>query len=441
MQNLSTSGKLPSVIENSISLLPTKPGGQISENLCAVVFSQDQDAAQELTGLLSTLSVVTKDQLIAPIRNINIATYLGKGLIEQKLKPLVFDHAVDFVAMDLELSPQQVKHCQDLLGVPVLDRPAIIIEIFSRNAKTKEAKTQVAMARLKYLLPRLAHLWSHFERQQGGGAISRGMGEKQIEVDRRLIKNRLVALQSELDLIHKERQNRRKGRKNFYKIALVGYTNAGKSTLLNALTHSNVLVENKLFATLDSSARVLDPVSSPPVIMLDTVGFIHRLPPSLVASFRSTIEEIFEADLLVHVIDASHVGAISQKKVTQQILEEMGLGDKPVLLVLNKADLIKSPQQRNRIKAGLAQSGSEIVLISSKKPEDLLKLREAMLKIVQQDLITVELMIPYDQAQLEAKLYEFGQVDQKRYLEKGVFFKVKMESKWFKKWGLQKYQL
>lgn len=246
-------------------------------------------------------------------------------------------HAVTF---DVELTPNQLKNLEKALGKATIDRAGVIIEIFSRHARTKEAKTQVELARLQYLLPRLAHYWTHFERQRGGGANQKGMGEKQIEVDRRLLKKRMSLLRDRLTKIESERTVQRSGRDDLLKVALVGYTNAGKSTLLNALTHSEVRAEDKLFATLDASVRALSPDSHPPVVAIDTVGFIKHIPPSLVASFRSTLEELHQADLLVHVVDGSSEHAKEQLDVTVQVLTEMNLGEKPRITVLNKMDLM-----------------------------------------------------------------------------------------------------
>ena len=209
----------------------------------------------------------------------------------------------------------------------MLDRSGIILEIFNRHARTKEAKLQVEMARLQYLMPRLTHLWSHFERQRGsgGGALKgKGMGEKQIEVDRRLVKARMDVLRRRMREVEGSRQLHRKQRESLLKVAIVGYTNAGKSTLLNALTHSDVLVEDALFATLDATVRLLNPKSRPAVLGIDTVGFIDRLPHGLVASFRSTLGEVLEADLLVHVLDASHAEVKRHFDVTMQVLAELG---------------------------------------------------------------------------------------------------------------------
>ncbi len=339
--------------------------------------------------------------------------------------------------IDMELSPNQLRNLEKELMQPLLDRPGVIIEIFSRHARSRESKTQVALARLQYLLPRLSHFWTHFERQRGGGTSSRGMGEKQIEVDRRLVKNQITVLRGRLAAIEKERRVQRASRKEVLKVALVGYTNAGKSTLLNALTQSDVRAEDKLFATLDASVRSLDPNCHPPIVAIDTVGFISRLPPSLVASFRSTLEELEDADLLVHVADASHPQVSEQLKVTETVLSDLGLEDKPRLVVLNKADLVTEVSHKNRLK--VVAPGA--IMVSAKKREQVLRLREVILDTFRQKLELWEIMLPYSESKLEARIYQYGSVEVNRHLEKGTFFRLRIAKGWAKKLGLEKFRL
>ena len=315
------------MLESESSLLPN--ASRSDEKLRVISVGFGDDSLDELDRLLITLGVVPAGRVVVTSRKINPATYIGAGKIEE-VKNSIAALNCDAVILDVELSPNQLRNLEKSMGKPTLDRPGVIIEIFTRHARTKESKTQVELARLQYLLPRLTHFWSHFERQRGGGVTSRGMGEKQIEVDRRLVKRRMSVLRERLGAIERERQVQRSGRKDILKVALVGYTNAGKSTLLNGLTESNVLAENKLFATLDSSVRSLDPHSHPPVVAIDTVGFISRLPHSLVASFRSTLEELEQADLLVHIVDVSSPQAREELEVTEKVLQELNVGEKPV---------------------------------------------------------------------------------------------------------------
>lgn len=390
----------------------------------------------ELERLLTTLGVKIAGRLQVTTRRINPATYIGSGKLEE-VKAMIASENADAVILDVELSPNQLRNIEKDLGKPILDRPGVIIEIFSQHARTKESKTQVELARLEYLLPRLAHFWSHFERQRGGMPGGRGMGEKQIEVDRRLVKDRISKLKQRLKDIEKERGVQRAGRKDVLKVALVGYTNAGKSTLLNALTQSNVLAENKLFATLDASVRSLDPDSHPPVVAIDTVGFIDRLPPSLVASFRSTLEELEQADLLVHVVDASAEEAREQMETTQQVLKELEVAGKPTIVVLNKCDQVKSPAERNRIR--LVAPGS--VTISALNREDVVRLRDMILGHFVKKMELWEVLVPYNESRVEAMIHAHGSVEVQRHMEKGTFFRLRIEGEWAKKLHLEKYRL
>jgi GTP-binding protein HflX len=263
------------------------------------------------------------------------------------------------------------------------------------------------------------------------------MGEKQIEVDRRLIKKRISVLQQRLKDIEKERQVQRAGRQDVLKVALVGYTNAGKSTLLNALTQSNVLAENKLFATLDASVRTLDPDSHPPIVAIDTVGFINKLPPSLVASFRSTLEELEEADLLLHVVDAGHAQGREQVEVTEQILADLKVDSKPRITVLNKADQLKNPAERNRAK--LTFPGA--VMVSALNRDDVIRLRDLILEHFRRHLEVIEVLVPYSESRLEAMLHAHGSIEVSRHLEKGTFYRLRIEKSWAQKLNLEKYRL
>lgn len=415
------------MLETSDSLLPQAKR--------VLVAGDDPDSLAEIGRLLATLEIEIARTLQFDVRKISPATYIGSGKV-QEIKQLLESEKAQAVIFDFELSPHQLRNLESELLKPILDRPGVIIEIFSRHARTRESKTQVALARLQYLLPRLAHFWDHFERQRGGGTAARGMGEKQIEVDRRLVKTRISVLKGRLKEIEQERKIQRQGRKDIYKVALVGYTNAGKSTLLNALTHSAVLAEDKLFATLDSSVRALDPHSHPPIVVIDTVGFIDRLPPTLVASFRSTLEELHQADLLLHVVDASHERAREQLEVTQRVLAEIGLSDKPTFIVLNKGDLLTGPGAQNR--ARVISPGS--LLVSAFKEEEMARLRSKIQEHFRGEMASWELVVPYSEARLEAQLHEHGVVENKKHLEKGTFYRVRIHPGWATRLDLQRYK-
>lgn len=418
------------MIENTESLLPTK------EHLKVFTLGVEEESLNELDRLLATLGVETPQRVMAPVRKIVAGTYFGTGKLDE-IRDLGEANEIDLFVMDVELSPRQMQNIEKILGKPVLDRNAIILEIFSRHARTSEAKTQVELAKLQYVLPRLAHLWSHFERQRGGGVGNKGMGEKQIEVDRRLVKRRISILGSRLKEIEKERKVQRHSRETVMKAAIVGYTNAGKSTLLNSLTESKVLAEDKLFATLDSTVRALNPDSHPPVVVIDTVGFIQNIPTSLIASFKSTLEEIAQADLIVHVVDASSAHAKEQFETTVEVLKELKCDDKDKIVVLNKTDLLTTPAEVNR--ARLVYPGAE--RISALDVEAVKKLRQKILDYFKTKMQVYEVVIPYTEGKLLAKIQEFGAINSTKYLEKGVFMQVKMDTAVAQKLGVTRYAM
>lgn len=414
------------MIENTESLLPKK------EHLKAFTLGVEDESLNELDRLLTTLGVETAHRVMAPVRKIVAGTYFGTGKLDE-IRESGGD--ADLFVIDVELTPRQMQNIEKILGKPVLDRNAIILEIFSRHARTSEAKTQVELAKLQYVLPRLAHLWSHFERQRGGGVGNKGMGEKQIEVDRRLVKKRISILSGRLKEIEKERKVQRSSRQDMMKAAIVGYTNAGKSTLLNTLTESKVLAEDKLFATLDSTVRALNPDSHPPVVVIDTVGFIQNIPTSLIASFKSTLEEIQQADLIVHVVDASSEHAKEQFDTTVEVLKELKCDDKDKIVVLNKTDLLKSPAEVNR--ARLVYPGA--VRISALDVDAVKRLRQQILDYFKTKMQVFEVVVPYTEGKLLAKIQEFGAIAATKYLEKGVFMQVKMDSGLAQKLGVTRY--
>ncbi|AEL25219.1 GTPase HflX [Cyclobacterium marinum] len=296
-----------------------------------------QDHLDELAFLTETLGAKAIHRFTQRMDKPDTRSFVGTGKLEE-IKAYVEYFDVDMVIFDEDLSPSQVKILENELKIKVYDRSMLILDIFLNRAQTAQAKTQVELARFQYLLPRLTRMWTHLERQRGGTATRGGAGEKEIETDKRDIRRKIDILKDKLKKIEKQGQTQRKGRQGIVRVALVGYTNVGKSTLMNLLTKENILAENKLFATVDSTVRkvVLENI---PFLISDTVGFIRKLPTHLIESFKSTLSEIEEADLLVHVVDIAHPGFEDQIAVVNQTLRELGAGDKPMIMVFNKIDI------------------------------------------------------------------------------------------------------
>jgi GTP-binding protein HflX len=300
-----------------------------------------EDSLAELANLADTADVEVVGDLVQRLDRPSRTSYLGKGKV-QELVEMRQETGYNVAIFDDELSPQQQRHLEEALQVKVIDRTALILDIFAKHAHTREGQLQVDLAQSQYLLPRLAGQWSHLERL-GGGIGTRGPGETQLETDRRLVQQRIQRLTREIGQVRKHRALYREKRKRsgIAVVSLVGYTNAGKSTLLNRLSDAGVLVEDKLFATLDPVTRRIMLPNQRHVLLTDTVGFIHKLPPTVVAAFRATLEELNEADLLLHVVDVTHKNAAEQCQTVEDMLTDLNLGDKPRLTVLNKVDLME----------------------------------------------------------------------------------------------------
>lgn len=297
---------------------------------------QVREYLDELAFLAETAGIVVTKQFLQKLPQTLAKTFIGAGKIEE-IRAYLDENETDLVIFDDELAPTQLRNLEKELNHPIVDRTKLILDIFSQRAQTAYAKTQVEMARLQYMLPRLTRMWTHLDRQHGGGTTSRGMGESQIEVDRRIIQSRIAFLKDELAKIDRQMITQRKNRQSLIRVALVGYTNVGKSTIMNMISKSEVLAENKLFATLDTTVRKVV-IDNLPFLLSDTVGFIRKLPTTLVESFKSTLDEVREADLLLHVVDVSHKNFQEQIQVVSQTITDIGAGDKPVILVFNKID-------------------------------------------------------------------------------------------------------
>ncbi len=302
---------------------------------------QQKEFLDELAFLVTTAGGLTERYFTQRMQKPERATFVGTGKLEE-LQAFVKAEEIDLVVFDDELSPMQLRNIEAELKVKVIDRSNLILDIFAGRAQSAQAKAQVELAQLQYMLPRLTRMWTHLERQKGGIGM-RGPGESQIETDRRIIKDKIVLLKEKLKLIDRQNETQRKNRKELVRVSLVGYTNVGKSTIMNMLSKSEVFAENKLFATLDTTVRKVV-FENVPFLLSDTVGFIRKLPHNLIESFKSTLDEVREADILLHVVDISHPNFEDQIAVVNETLKEMGAIDKTMITVFNKIDAYKPTQ-------------------------------------------------------------------------------------------------
>ncbi len=305
---------------------------------------QEKEYLEELEFLVDTAGGETVRSFMQKMQKPDRATFVGTGKLEE-INAYVKSEEIDMVVFDDELSPSQLRNIEKELQVKVLDRSNLILDIFAKRAQSAQAKTQVELAQLQYLLPRLTRLWTHLERQKGGIGM-RGPGESQIETDRRIILNKISLLKERLKLIDKQNETQRKNREKMVRVALVGYTNVGKSTIMNMIAKSDVFAENKLFATLDTTVRKVV-IENLPFLLSDTVGFIRKLPHHLVECFKSTLDEVREADILVHIVDISHPNFEDHMQTVNETLKELGVIDKEMIIVFNKIDIYKSVEEND----------------------------------------------------------------------------------------------
>jgi len=400
----------------------------------------------ELRELAKTLGFTVVDTFVQKRTGFDITAYLGIGK-RQEISEFVnntgaFDQnsinnpnvpEIEAVLIDHEISPSQARNLEKEVGCEVMDRTMVILEIFHRNARSRAARAQVEIARLGYMAPRLreAAKLAGPQGRQRSGAGGRGGGESHTELDRRKIRDRISELQQEIvamDVERKTQRARRQERQGLAVVALVGYTNAGKSTLMRALTGSEVLVANKLFATLDTTVRALYPESVPRVLVSDTVGFIKNLPHGLVASFKSTLEEALDASLLLHVIDASDPGFERQLEVTDEVLAEIGAEVVPRIRVFNKIDYVGDLTAQAECEARLRARYSDCVVMSARRPDEVAKLRNIIVTFFQQDLVEAELFLPWSAQQMRGEIYATCQVLEERSENEGAYFKVRGET-------------
>lgn len=355
------------------------------------------------------------------------STFVGKGKVEE-LQALVADNAIPLVIFDDDLTPAQVRNLEHALECKVLDRSGLILDIFASRAKTNEAKTQVELAQLQYLLPRLTRMWTHLSKQFGGVG-TKGPGETQIETDRRMIRTRISHLKEKIDRIGQQRVTQRKGRTKHIRAALVGYTNVGKSTLLNLLSGSDVFVENRLFATLDPTTRLVPLSSNTEILMTDTVGFIRKLPHHLVASFKSTLEEIGEADIILHISDILNSNFEDQIRVVGDTLTDLGVSDKPTLMVFNKIDALAD----RSVIAATSEQFPHSVFISAKRGINILGLKAEVSKLLLEEFVDKTFTISQGDQKLISYLHTAGEVLEKEYKEDSVTLTLRIKKKEFER--------
>ena len=375
----------------------------------------------ELELLAETAGAKIAGRITQRVSKINPATFIGKGKAEELLNQAK-ELDVKLIVFDDELSPGQMKNYHKISdNVKVLDRSGLILDIFHKHAKTKEARTQVDLAYMEYLLPRLTRQWTHLERQMGGIGTRAGMGETQIEIDRRLIRTRISKLKKELIRIEKERDTQSYRRQSEFRVSLVGYTNAGKSTLFKALTGSDVYIQDQLFATLDTTVRQIKINETHPILLSDTVGFIRKLPHNLVASFKSTLKEVLEADLILVMLDISSSQIEDHFQTIENVLKEMGAQEIPQILVLNKVDLISDGNMIEKRQREFPNS----VTVSAQQHLRLSELKSRILGKMEENFQTIDLEFSYDQGKTIAHAQEGVDVLKREYEETGVKLRIR----------------
>ena len=389
------------------------------------------DNLAELTALAQSAGAIVVDRLRQKISSINPATYIGKGKA-QMLTDRVRRNKADIVIFDNDLSPGQIRELEKVINAKVLDRSELILDIFASRAKTRQARLQVELAQLEYTYPRLTRMWLHLDTLAGagggtavgavGGIGTRGPGEMQLETDRRLVSKRITELKRNLTAIDKRKLREIKTRRRLFKICLVGYTNAGKSTLMNALTSAGVLVEDRLFATLDTRTRRWTVEKAVEVLLSDTVGFVRNLPHQLVASFKATLEEAINADLLLHIVDVSSPEAAEQIESVNTVLAEIGCAGRPTLILLNKADVVRS----RRMLEMLSTLYPDALSISAKTGLALDELHKAILAKCRGSEITVRLRYSQQNGRLYSFLHSHGTVLNEQYLDNSVVISARL---------------
>lgn len=378
----------------------------------------------ELERLADTYGLETIDQVAVPLRKMISATLIGKGKV-QEILALCEEYAVDLIIFDDEISPHQQRNLEKILKRPILDRTELIIEVFAQRAQTKEAQLQIELAKISYELPRLKRLWTHLSRQvAGAGGYTKGAGEKQIELDRRMLRQRKTRLQKEIEEVraHRATQRAARIRTQIPTFAIVGYTNAGKSTLMNALTSAEVFVEDKLFATLDTTTRKYTLPNHQQILLVDTVGFIRKIPHTLISAFKSTLEEAIHTDVLIHLIDSSSPQALEQAQATCEVLKELGVADQPIITALNKIDRCDDQKILQKLRASYPKT----VPISALERKGFTQLIDSMIEAIASLRKSVRLCIPQSHYALVSELMRDGRVISIEYEENNILMEVEI---------------
>jgi GTPase len=378
-----------------------------------------EEHLSELEELALTAGAETVMKLIQDRPAMDSAYYIGKGKAEE-LAFLVEQNEIDLVIFDDDLTPVQLRNLERLVDKKIIDRSGLILDIFASRAKTNEAKTQVELAQLQYMLPRLTRAWTHLSKQYGGIG-TKGPGETQIETDRRIIRNRISHLKEKLRKIEKQRETQSQQRKDLVKITLVGYTNAGKSTLFNLLTSADVFAEDKLFATLDSTTRTLDFGKKEKLLISDTVGFIRKLPPNLVASFKSTLNEVRDADIILHVIDITHPYYEDQIAVVEQTLKELGSDKKTQIKIFNKVDALAD---KNRI-SYVKNKYPEGIILSAQRGINITQLRDKLVEITESSYVEEDIDLGLHESRKAAKIHTMAEVLSTEYDDETIHIKYR----------------
>jgi len=386
--------------------------------------SRAREFLQELTLLAASAGAEVVHHVIQNRKSIEAASFIGRGKAEE-IASLVEERDIRLVIFDDDLSPVQVRNLERLIPCKIIDRSALILDIFASRARSREAKTQVELAQLQYMLPRLTRQWTHLSKQYGGIG-TKGPGETQIETDRRAIRSRISHLNSKLRSIQRERREQRKGRSGLPRVSLVGYTNAGKSTILNLFTGADVLVEDRLFATLDSTVRMVSLSPAHRILLSDTVGFIRKLPHHLIASFRSTLEEVREADILLHVVDVSHPLFSDQIFVVNETLEEIGAGGKPTVMVYNKIDRLRD----RTILGRLVREGEHAVCISASRSINRGGLEEKIIDLLEVNVSEQTIRLGHGDYPLIAQIHELAEIVERRFEDDRILLRFRMDARY-----------